>query len=232
MDVSVILVKPLYEGNVGSAARVMANFGFKNLILVKPCKLGKRAEYMAVHAQGILEKAKKCKDFESAIRNFDLVIGTTAERATSDDYFLRLTISPGELRKKLEKAKGKIALVFGPEDTGLTNEELERCDIGVTILTSAEYKSINLSHAVAIVLYELAKSKQERRELRLASKLEKDLLLKYFSEITEKMDYPQPMERRVVLKSMISKLIGRSLITGREANSLLGVLRKIKKAVR
>ena len=61
MDISIILVKPLYEGNVGSTARAMANFGFKNLVLVKPCKIGKKAEDMAVHAKGILKSAKKFK---------------------------------------------------------------------------------------------------------------------------------------------------------------------------
>ena len=231
-EVSIILVKPLYEGNVGSTARAMANFGFKDLILVKPCKIGKKGEDMAVHAQGILKKARKFSSFENAIKNFDLVIGTTAEKANSDDYFLRKTVSPWELRKKLEKARGKIALVFGPEDIGLTNDELERCDMGVTIPTAADYKSMNISHAVAVLLYEISKMKQGKEELRLASKFEKDLLLKYFREVSEKIDYPRPIEKRIVLQSMVQKIIGRSLLTGREVNTLLGVFRKIKKAVR
>ncbi len=235
MDVSIILVKPLYEGNVGSAARAMANFGLKNLILVKPCKIGKKGEDMAVHAQDILRKAKRAESFEKAIKGFDLVVGTTAEKANSDEHFVRRTISPEELRKKLERTKGKVALVFGPEDIGLTNEEMERCDIGVTIPTAQSYKSMNLSHAVSIILYEL--SKTANRELqtansRLASKIEKDLMASYFSEIMNKIDFPRPAERRNVYRSLWNKLIGRSMITGREVNSLLGVLRKVKKAVK
>ena len=232
MDISIILVKPLYEGNVGSAARAMANFGFKNLILVKPCKIGKKAGDMAVHAKGILKSAKKFKSFEAAIKGFDLIVGTTAEKSVSDDHFLRRTINPKELRKKLGGVKGKVAIVFGPEDIGLTNDELERCDIGVTIPTAQNYKSMNLSHAVSIILYELVKSKQEEEQLRLASKIEKDLMIKYFSEIMDKIDFPRPFDRRIVYRSMLNKLIGRSMITGREANSLLGVLRKVKKAVK
>src|SRR3989344_513392 len=117
-EISIVLVRPLYAGNVGSVARVMANFGLKNLILVKPCKLGKKANDMAVHAKSILKKAKVYKNFEAAIKNFDLVIGTTAESTNKDDYFLRITISPEELRKKLQKVYGKVAVVFGPEDIG------------------------------------------------------------------------------------------------------------------
>ena len=235
MDISIILVKPLYEGNVGSAARAMANFGFKNLILVKPCKIGKKAGDMAVHAKGILKSAKKFKDLEAAIKGFDLIVGTTAEKSVSDDHFLRRTINPKELRKKLGGVKGKVAIVFGPEDIGLTNDELERCDIGVTIPTAQNYKSMNLSHAVSIILYELSKAtsyKLPAASPRLASKIEKDLMIKYFSEIMDKIDFPRPFDRRIVYRSMLNKLIGRSMITGREANSLLGVLRKVKKAVK
>ena len=235
MDISIILVKPLYEGNVGSAARAMANFGFKNLILVKPCKIGKKAGDMAVHAKGILKSAKKFKDLEAAIKGFDLIVGTTAEKSVSDDHFLRRTINPKELRKKLGGVKGKVAIVFGPEDIGLTNDELERCDIGVTIPTAQNYKSMNLSHAASIILYELSKAtsyKLPAASPRLASKIEKDLMIKYFSEIMDKIDFPRPFDRRIVYRSMLNKLIGRSMITGREANSLLGVLRKVKKAVK
>ncbi|HIJ97767.1 TPA: RNA methyltransferase [archaeon] len=235
MDISIILVKPLYEGNVGSTARAMANFGFKNLILVKPCKIGKKAGDMAVHAKGILKSAKKFKSFEAAIKGFDLIVGTTAEKSVSDDHFLRRTINPKELRKKLGGVKGKVAIVFGPEDIGLTNDELERCDIGVTIPTAQNYKSMNLSHAVSIILYELSKAtsyKLPAASPRLASKIEKDLMIKYFSEIMDKIDFPRPFDRRIVYRSMLNKLIGRSMITGREANSLLGVLRKVKKAVK
>ena len=231
-EISIILVKPLYAGNAGSVARVMANFGLKELILVKPCKLGKEANDMAVHAKNILRSAKTYKNFESAIKNFDLIVGTTAESTNKDDYFLRICISPEELRKKLEKVRGKIAIVFGPEDIGLTNEELERCDIVVNIPTSSEYKSMNLSHAAAILLYELSKTKKEKVEFRLAGKREKDLITGNFGAIANLIKYPKPAERRKIFNLMLTRIIGRAQVTGREANTLIGVLKKIRKKLK
>ncbi len=233
-DFSIVLVKPLYAGNVGSAARAMANFGFKNLILVKPCKLTKEASDMAVHAKGILKKAKVYKNFESAIKNFDLVVGTTCEKTEKDDYFLRICIAPEQLAEKLKKVHGKVALVFGPEDIGLTNKELERCDIAVSIPTSADYKSMNLSHAVAVILYELAKGQQlmANDQFRLASKKEKDLIIENFASIVNLINYPKPAERRKIFNLMLARIIGRALVTGREANTLIGVLKKIKKGLK
>jgi len=231
VEVSVLLVKPLYAGNVGSVARVMANFGFKDLILVNSCKLGKKANDMAVHAKPILKNAKKCKSFETAIKNFDLIVGTTAESTNKDDYFLRIAIRPEELREKLQDVKGKIAIVFGPEDIGLTNEELRRCDIAVNIPTSAEYKSMNLSHSVAIILYELGKMK-EKTKFRLASKREKDLIVGTFSQIANSINYPRPAERRKIFNLMFTRILGRAQVTGREANTLIGVLKRIKKRLK
>ena len=231
-DISVILVKPLYAGNVGSVARAMANFGFKNLFLANPCKLGKPADDMAVHAKGILQKAKICKNFEAAIKKFDLIIGTTCEKTEKDDYFLRMCITPEQLKKKLENVKGKIAFVFGPEDIGLTNAELERCDIVVSIPTAPEYKSMNLSHAVAVLLYELSKTESRvpktESPVRLSSKKEKDLIVQNFAAIANLINYPKPSERRKIFNLMLTKLIGRAQVTGREANTLIGVLKKIK----
>ncbi len=245
--ISVILVKPLYAGNVGSAARAMANFGFKNLILVNPCKLTKEASDMAVHAKPIMEKAKICKDFESAIKNFNLIVGTTSESTNKDYNFLRICITPEQLREKVSHVKGKVALVFGPEDIGLTNEELERCDIVVSIPTAAEYKSMNLSHSVAILLYELSKaesliqSRAQARDgrrpnpespIRLASKKEKDLISENFVSIANLINYPKPAERRKIFNLMLTKIIGRAQVTGREANTLIGVLRRIKRKLK
>jgi len=232
MELSVVLVKPLYEGNVGSAARVMKNFGVRDLVLIKPCKLEKEASDMAVHAKEILKRAKKYSSFEAAIRGFDLVVGTTAESTDKDDYFTRIAISPEELRKKLEKVNGKMALVFGPEDSGLPNEELERCDMVVTIPTSKNYRSMNLSHAVAIILYELTKATSYKRQAtspRLSGKKEKDLIVENFRAIVNFIKYPKPKERRKIFNVMLTRIMGRAQVTGREANTLIGVLKKIKK---
>ena len=222
--ISVVLVEPLYSGNVGSVARVMKNFGFKDLVLVNPCEIDEDAYIMAVHAKGILQNARKVKTLEEIKREFDLVIGTTAIATGKDDYFLRMTLQVHELKEKLAGAQGKIAIVFGREDNGLSNEEIELCDFCVTIPTKEEYKSLNLSHAVAVVLYGL--SGIPRGRVRLASGKEKQLILDNLAEISEKAEYPA--EKRKVFNTMIERIIGRAVITGREANTLIGVLKTVK----
>ncbi|MFH1424127.1 MAG: RNA methyltransferase [archaeon] len=226
--ISVILYEPQKAGNVGSVCRAMKNFGAKNLVMVNPCKLDDNAAMMAVHAKEVLEKAKTFESFEEAKKNFDLTIATTARVTGKDDYFLKIPFTPEELRKKLEKVEGKIAIVFGPEDSGLPNEIVEQCDMCVTIPTHNAYRSMNLSHAVAVVLYELSKLPSGEKP-RLASGKELSLIKENFSEIVKGADYPA--DKRKVFNSMIRKLIGRAQVTGREANTLIGVLKKIRSKI-
>jgi TrmH family RNA methyltransferase len=122
--------------------------------------------------------------------------------------------------------------VFGPEPSGLSNEFLEKCDIITTIPTSPKYRSMNSSHAVAVVLYELAGSGQgavsSGATVRLANSKEKSLINTNMKSIVKKSGYPA--EKHKVFNSMFQKLLGRAVVTGREANTLIGVLKRIKKA--
>jgi TrmH family RNA methyltransferase len=225
--VAVILVEPKHSGNIGSVARVMKNFGFSDLVLVNPCKLTEDSKKMAMHAQDVLEKSKTVKTFDDL--DFDLLIGTSSKATPKDDYFLRMAMDPNKLREKLETVQGKIGLIFGREDSGLTNEELEKCDFLVNIPTSKEYKAMNLSHAVSVILYELNKA-EKGSDVRLASKIELELVKEQFKALATAVDYPS--EKRKAFNTMIEKIIGRALITGREANTLIGVLKQIKGKLR
>jgi tRNA/rRNA methyltransferase len=226
--ISVVLVEPRYSGNIGSVARVMKNFGFKDLVLVNPCEIDEDSYIMAVHAQEVIKKAKKVESLQKLKEEFDVVIGTTAIATGKDDYFLRMTLPVHNLKEKLAGVDGKIAIVFGREDDGLHNEEIELCDFCVTIPTKEEYKSMNLSHSTAIVLYEL--SDIPRGKVRLASEKEKQLLLENTSVIVEKIGHPA--EKRKVFNTMIERIIGRAVITGREANTLIGVLKTVKNKIK
>lgn len=225
-NLSVILVEPQHPGNVGSVARVMKNFGIDNLILVNPCNLDENAHNMAVHAKDILLNAKIVRYFEKEIKNYDLVIGTSSKETSKDDYFLRICLTPEQMREKLSKVSGKIAIVFGREDTGLTNEQLKHCDFIVKVPTSKKYRTMNLSHSAAVIFYELFKSRKSGR-LRLASGKEKEIFMEQVSKIMDKINYPP--EKREIFLIMIKKIIGRAIITGREVNTLIGILKKICK---
>ncbi|MFO7872353.1 MAG: RNA methyltransferase [Candidatus Undinarchaeales archaeon] len=223
-NISVILDQPLYQGNIGSVARAMKNFGLSKLVLIGETEIGEEARKMAVHAQDVLKNAEKIESFEKTVKNFDLVIGTSSEKTDRDDYFLRMSLTPEEMREKIEKTEGELALVFGKEDIGLTNEQLELCDFVVNIPTSSEYKTMNLSHSAAVLFYELFKF-EEKETIRLAGRKEKDIIYEKFEEILEKTDYTE--DKIKIFISMLRKILGRANLTGREASTLIGVLKEI-----
>ena len=221
----VILVEPLYSGNVGSVARVMKNFGFSDLVLVSPCELDTKARIMAVHAYEIIEKARIEFSFRDAVRDSNIVAGMTGNPGKTDNKHMRLpALSPGRLKEKLAGTGGVISLVFGREDRGLSNEELEMCDIIVNIPTSPEYPSMNLSHAVAVVLYELGDMSGGNTYLADHSDIE--LLYEHIDEVLNDIEYKEHKENKT--KLMLRRILGRAEPTGREVQTLRGVLRRIQ----
>jgi len=227
---SIILIEPKTAGNIGAIARVMANFNCENLILINPkCNhLSKEALDRATHAKNILEKAK-IADF-SVFKEFDYLIGTTAKIGT--DYNLnRSPLSTEALAVKLSKSsKFKIGIVFGREDSGMKNYEIERCDFIVTIPTSAKNSTMNLSHSVAIVLYEIFKKSNEKKtgeNITPISAKEKDIILKKINEILDKMQF-STKEKKETQRILWKRIIGKAMLTKREAFALLGFLKKMK----
>lgn len=149
----VILVNPAISGNVGSVARILKNFGIDKLILVNPVfYLRSEALARATNAKDILYKAILYSSLEEALASFSYVVGTTARVR-----YKRTVFSPREIAPFLTaiSQENDIALVFGPERTGLKNTDLDLCQAIITIPTSSKHPSLNLALAVGIVLYEL-----------------------------------------------------------------------------
>lgn len=222
----VILVEPENPGNIGFTSRLLMNFDFENLILVNPkCNLNEAYIY-AAHAEKILEKAiivNSIKDVECIV---DFLVGTTSKPGHDYNVF-RMPITPKMLVKNLSNLKGKVGIIFGRESIGLKNEEVELCDFIVTIPTSEAYPALNLSHAVAIILYEIFTSIDEKsfKGFREASLLEKKKLLEYFEKTLEKLNYPHHRRKRALI--VFRHIIGRTFISGREAFTIMGVFRRI-----
>lgn len=151
----VVLVGPKSEGNVGAVARVLRNFDVAELVLVDPPPLGDEAKERAIHAWDLVQGARRAASFTDAIRGSDYVVATSARIPPNPKAHVRNPVPVRDLPARLAPMEGTVALCFGREDFGLFNEELEHCDLLVTIPTSQRYKSLNLSHAVAVVLYEL-----------------------------------------------------------------------------
>ncbi|MBU1031280.1 MAG: RNA methyltransferase [Nanoarchaeota archaeon] len=229
--ISIVLVEPENQGNIGAIARLIANFEFEKLILINPkCKIEEEAYNRAKHAQKILKKAK-ISDF-SKLKKFDYLIGTTAKLG-SDYNIPRCPVTPEQLAEKISKLekKTKIAILFGREGTGLTNEELKMCDFTVTIPGSENYPTLNLSHAVGIILYELFKKLSgDKRTVHIksVSKREKDQIEKMFIEVLDKMTFSTP-EKKETQKIVWKKIFGKSFLTKREAFAVMGFLKKLVK---
>ncbi|MFH1399324.1 MAG: RNA methyltransferase [Candidatus Woesearchaeota archaeon] len=223
--ITIVLVGIENAGNLGAIARVMKNFGQQNLILINPACDPENAEAQgrAQHARDILKKAKV--DNFTSLKKFDLVIGTTAKNGT--EYNIpRLPLSPEQLSKKIAPLNANTAFVFGRESSGLTNVEVQHCDFLVTIPTSADYPTMNISHSVAIILYELCKH-QEVKKFNSMSEKDKETILKKVDNILSKMHFATPQKKetqRKVWKSLITK----AMLTKREAFALLGFLRKLE----
>ncbi len=216
MQVSVILVEPESSGNIGSTARAMKNFGVKDLILINPCRIDMEARSRAMHAWDIVKNAKKISSLDE-VTGFDFLVGTTAK--SFDSSTTRASMTPRELAEMLEITDAKIGLVFGRESRGLTNQELRKCDIVLTIPTDEEYKSMNLSHAVAVVLYELYGRKKPRRK---ADKKERDALIMLFSKLANSLDLRNPENAIKMFRNVIS----RAIISGSEAKGIAVVLKR------
>ncbi|VVB93180.1 tRNA (cytidine(34)-2'-O)-methyltransferase [uncultured archaeon] len=221
----IVLAEPLYSGNVGSVARVMKNFGFNELVLLNPCELDRQARLMSVHAYDIIENARIEFYLRDAIKGSNIIVGMTGLPGKTDNKHMRMPfISPHKLKEKLAGKSGVISLLFGREDDGLRNEELEICDIIVNIPTTPVYPSMNLSHAVAVVLYELSDVKGETNYL--ADHFDIELLYEHIDEVLNDIEYKEHKEDKTRL--MLRRILGRAELTGREVQTLRGILRRIQ----
>jgi tRNA/rRNA methyltransferase len=153
----VVLVRPHYAGNIGATARVMHNFGAQNLALVDPVAdhRSDEARRLATHGEFILDQAAVCSNLMEAVADCRLCIATSAKT----EGVVRETVAdaPRDLipRVALEMRGGPVAVVFGPEPSGLTTAEISRCHFLLSIPANPDFPSLNLAQAVAICLYEL-----------------------------------------------------------------------------
>jgi TrmH family RNA methyltransferase len=203
----------------------MKNFGFAELYFVKPdCKIGQESVMYAKHAADVLKNAKIVQNLDQATKGCSLIVGTTAIQNISRDL-TRDSITPEELAKKFKGSKAKIALLMGREGTGLTKEELQNCDIIVRIDGNPNYPTLNLSHALAIILYELAKD-NPKLSVKFMDEREKKLLIKYFNSFVDRNK--QGLRSPATIKLAFKRVLGRGIRSQLEARALLQMLKKLK----
>ena len=221
----IVLVEPKNSGNIGAVARAMMNFDAEHLHLVNPCPIDNAGYARAMHAGKILEKAQIFPTFKEAVKNLDYLVATSCVDAKTDKKHLRNPVFLEEFSDKVFQTKGKIGLVFGREDYGLFNEEIAACDIMVKIPTSDMYPSLNLSHAVTLVLYSLyLKQVAIPKRRRTMGTVEKEKLNEFFSDLLETIDYPNHKKEHT--KIMFKRIMGRAMPSKWEFHTLMGVLSK------
>ncbi len=201
----------------------MANFDFKHLYLVNPCALDDECYSRAMHAHKIIDDAKIFTSFEQAVKDIDYLIATSSIESQNDKRHLRNAVLIEDFASKTFELDGKIGFVFGREDFGLYNNEIAKCDIMIKIPTSDSYLSLNLSHAVNLVLYNLyIKRKFTPKEKRNIEKNEAEKLYEFFSNLLDEIDYPEHKKEKT--KIMFRRMIGRSMPSKWEYHTFMGIL--------
>jgi len=232
----VVLVSPRNPLNIGAAARAMSNFGCLHLRVLNPYELAFREARSAVGAAPLLARAEEFKTVAEAVADCTLVVGTTAVGLRQLQHPVRrLEQAAPFIRKRL--ATSPVALLFGSEKRGLSNEDLSHCHWLLRIPTREEHRSMNLGQAVAVCLYELARNPQaaphptkpilaaaadlERLTALLLDALRSSGYMKANPSSSQKRCSPAPTEEK------IRRLVRRLHLSATDAELTLGILRQI-----
>ncbi|MGD1100094.1 MAG: TrmJ/YjtD family RNA methyltransferase [Thermoplasmata archaeon] len=236
-QIDVVLVRPKEDGNVGAVARVARNFGADRLVLVASrAKVGSVARRRAMAGLPLLRTALRVRSFDAAIGEADFVIGTTDMSTGRSNAYLRRSVSPERLGEMVRTLEGRVAIVFGPEDNGLSREELLRCDLLVHIPARREYPTLNLSHAAAIVLYAVHRARgptdpetTPAPEVVELNGPEKELFLERLGELLARTGYPAHKRRGLIL--LFRRVLGRATPSEAELRMMLGLFKSYGRAL-
>ncbi len=220
---SVVLVEPQYGGNVGHVARCMLNFGVSDLVLVNAFAMNEETRERAVHARGVLDRARRFPTLAEAKKEFDVLVGFASRISTINKAHRRMSEGLEDVAQRLSTMGGRVGLVFGREDFGLSNEDVETCDLLCSIPTRQQYRSMNLSHAVAVALYEIQRDAHPPTPyVSMAKPHEKEVLFATWRHMNEVVGFqPHRVEQG---DQMFRRLMGRAGITAWEYHRVMGTL--------
>jgi len=160
-DLEIILIEPSHPGNIGAAARAMKVMGLSKLTLVNPVRFpAKEANARAVGAIDLLENARMCESLEDATDGLSFIYGTTARARQMGAPVVSARVAANEIMR----SHGRVAIIFGREQAGLKNSELDFCQKLIRIPTQENFKSLNLGQAVQILSYEIRMAYLEQGE--------------------------------------------------------------------
>lgn len=233
-NLRVVLVETRNPLNIGAAARAMANFGFARLRVVNPYHVAFREARSAVGAAPLLQTAEDVSSVAEAVSECRLVIGTTSVGHRELQHPIRrLEYGARLIHRRL--TQGPVALLFGSEKFGLSNDDLSHCNWLMRIPTTGQNLSMNLGQAVALCLYELARDPKAAaalpEKIRRAEAAENEQITRQLLEVLRQSGYINPVTA-VSAEEKVRRLVRRMDIAGRDVPVLLGMLRQILWKVR
>ena len=232
MSIRIVLTRVSHPGNIGSAARAMKTMGLERLCLVAPERFpATEATVMAAGADDVLDRAEVFPDVRSAVADCGLVVGTTARGR----HLPWRIVEPREAAAEVAAAaeSGNVAVLFGAERTGLTNDEIELCQCLLTIPTGSSYGSLNLAMAVQIVAYEIllatrsAANDSERRGIPLASAVEMERFYGHLERVLDEIDF-HDRTGEGHLMARLRRFFNRAVPDQNEINILRGILTSVQ----
>lgn len=238
-NIRIVLVNTTHPGNIGAAARAMKNMGLSRLVLVDPKEFpSDRAVWRAASAVDVLDNVQVVPTLDDAIADCGLVIGTSA-RGRRIPWPLLTPRECGD-RSWAEAQQHQVAIVFGREDRGLTNEELHRCQLHVHIPANPDYSSLNLAAAVQVVSYEIRMSALAAAEgqpvhfddwdMPPAAHKDMEMYYTHLQETLEKLGFLPPDNPRQTM-TRLRRLYGRARLDTMELGILRGMLTSIQNQI-
>jgi TrmH family RNA methyltransferase len=226
-NLRIVLVAPRNPLNIGAAARAMSNFGVSEMRLVNPYEVAFREARSAVKAHAVLEGAREFPTLAEAVADCSLVVGTTSKGHRTLEHPLHRLEMGGRL---IRKSAGPVALLFGSEKFGLSNEDMSHCHWLMRIPTRDEHASMNLGQAVAVCLYEISRNPAAARatpDPKIAATMEDvERITAMLEDALEKSGYIHArVEESTRMK--IRRLVRRMDLNAHDAEVWLGMLRQI-----
>ena len=235
-NIAIVLVRPQFAGNIGSVSRAMRNMGLSRLILILPAQdpLSPEARMMATSAIDILEKAEVFSSLEDALAGFRWIAGTSARKGRNRGPF----ISPRELCPEIivHARSIPVAILFGPEDKGLTNEELAPCQALISMPTHENLPSLNLAQAVMILCYELYMAVLANQVggpsspgpfLKLAEFQRVEGMYSHLEELLLRIGFLDPKNPKRIMHTL-RRIFGRANLSDRDVAILRGIFRQLE----
>ncbi|AYQ56915.1 RNA methyltransferase [Bathymodiolus thermophilus thioautotrophic gill symbiont] len=231
--VRIVMVNTTEPGNIGAAARAMKNMNLSKLYLVNPRGYPSAvATARASGADDVLSSAVVCESLEQALQGVHLVVGASARQRNIKWRQMDVVGTCGEIQKTIAIENQTVAVVFGTEKSGLTNEELDLCQILMTIPGNPDYFSLNVASAIQVFAYQnyvyATTTKFEASNNELASFNELENFYEHLAQVLEHIDYFEEKRPKALLMRRLRRFFGRATPEKEEVAIFRGILRNIK----